>query len=324
MLTLPRATVTVKTMNSNAGKVLPWSLVAIIVGTICVATLPAWLLLGPDYARSAVAGVMVGFFGAVMGNRYFAIAASFATALATSISMASPEWVTLVLVIPAMAALLGWESGKVGSRCFVFALFAWIMLDAKVSPHGDGSLALVFFLAAGFGVLVALCSGKEAMRPPTPGGKFYGYGVTVSLVIGLILVWLVSKLFTDANAHWIVLMFAMRFFAAPGSHSDNALRYAVGTVLGATIAGAMLDLPVPVIALQVVGVGCTLMGLRMLPAETPLTAMFICAGVVFVIAPSVHAAVFRLEAAVIAVTLAVALNWLMDRIEERWRQRATG
>ncbi len=322
MLSAP--TSTVHAMNSNAGKVLPWSLVAIIVGTICIAALPSWFLLGPDYARGAVAGVMVGFFGSAMGNRYFAIAAGFAAALATGISMTSPKWVTLVVVIPAMAALLGWESGKVGSRCFVFALFAWIMLDAKVSPHEDGSLALVFFVAAGFGILIAIWSGKEAMRPPTPGGKFYGYSVAFSLAFGLILLLLVSKLFTNANVHWLALMFAMRFFAAPGTHTDSALRFAVGTVLGATIAGAMLDLPVPVIAFQGVGVGCILMGLRRLPVETPLTAMLICAGVIFVIAPTIDSAAFRLEAAVIAVTLAVILNWLMDRLEERLMPSSMG
>ena len=308
-------------MNSSAGKLLPWSLVALIVGTICVTLLPSWLLLGVDHARAAVAGAMLGFFGSVMGNRRLAIAASFAAALATGISMTTPEWVSLVVVIPGMAALLGWESGELGSRCFVFALFAWIMLDAKASPYGDGSLALVFLLAAGFGILVSIWSGKEAMRPTTPGGRFYGYGVFASVAIGLTLVFLVSKLFTNANVHWLALMFAMRFFAAPGCHSDSALRFAVGTVLGAIIAGAMLDLPLPTIAFQLTGLGCMILGLRRLPAETPLTATLICAGVIFAISPTIDSAVFRLEAAVIAVALAVALNWIMDRVEERLNRR---
>jgi hypothetical protein len=59
-----------------------------------------------------------------------------------------------------------------------------------------------------------------------------------------------------------------------------------------------------------------LMGLRLLPSGTPLTAMLISAGVIFVITPTIDSAVFRLEAAVIATSLAVALNWVMDRVEE--------
>ena len=41
-------------MNSSTGKLLPWSLVALIVATICVTMLPSWLLLGVDHARAAL------------------------------------------------------------------------------------------------------------------------------------------------------------------------------------------------------------------------------------------------------------------------------
>lgn len=305
-------------MNRGAGKVLPWSLVATISLTLSVAGMAAYFLAGPNAARGAIAGAIVGFFAALMGNRLRAVAASVAVILAAAASLTAPEWVTLLVVIPVMSALVGWESGTIGSRCFVFALFAWIMLDARAVPAGDGSLVMAFALAALFGIVAAVGTGKEGMRPPTPGGRFYGVGVFVSLTAGLIITLLVTTLFTDANAHWVMLMFAMRAFAAPGTHADSALRFAVGTVLGATVAGAALDLPVPMVALQLTGVACLLMGLRVLPGESPLASALISAGVIFIVAPNQDSAVFRLEAAVIAASLAVAFNWLFDRLQVRF------
>jgi hypothetical protein len=303
-------------MNQAPGKVLPWHLVALICGTLGLAVLAVLWMFGPAAVPGALAGVIIGVFGSLMGSRRLAAGAAVAVGVATYVDFASPSWVTLVLVVPAMSALVGWEAGKIGSRCFVFALFAWIMLDARAQPQGDGSLALGFLLSAIFGISVVVLSGKESIRPPTPGGDFYGLAVFISLWLGLVVIMLVSTLFPSAYAYWMALMFAMRFFAAPGLHVDGALRFAVGTVLGATLAGAALGLPLPELSFQLVGVGCMLMGLRLLPAGTPLTAMLISAGVIFVITPTIDSAVFRLEAAVIATSLAVALNWVMDRVEE--------
>lgn len=303
-------------MNQAAGKVLPWHLVATICATLGVAVLASLWLFGPVAVPGAIAGVIIGFMGSMMGNRVLAAGAVVAVGVATYLDFSSPAWVNLVLVIPAMSALVGWEAGKIGSRCFVFALFAWIILDARAEPAGDGSLALGFLLSAAMGIGVTLLTGKESIRPPTPGGKFYGFAVFASLWFGLVVIMSISALFDGPYVYWMSLMFAMRFFAAPGTHVDGALRFAVGTVLGATVAGALLGLPLPEAAFQVLGVGSMLMGLRLLPAASPLTAMLISAGVIFVITPSIDSAVFRLEAAVIATALAVALNWVMDRLEE--------
>ena len=313
-------------MKQSAGKVLPWHLVATIFATLGVAVLSSYWLFGALAVPGAVAGVIIGFMGSMMANRYLAAGAVIAVGLASYLDFISPPWVNLVLIIPVMSALVGWEAGKIGSRCFVFALFAWIMLDAQVQPQprfqfqlvpvGHGSLALGYLLASALGIAVALLTGKESIRPPTPGGKFYGFAVFGSLWFGLVLITLISALFDGAYVYWMSLMFAMRYFAAPGTHVDGALRFAVGTVLGATVAGALLGLPLPALAFQVMGIASMVMGLRLLPAASPLTAMLISAGVIFVITPTIDSAVFRLEAAVIATSLAVGLNWVTDRLEE--------
>jgi hypothetical protein len=303
-------------MKQTAARVLPWSLVATICATLGVAVLFSFWLLGPVAVPGAVAGVIIGFMGTMMANRFLAAGAVIAVGLASLLDFVTPSWVNLVLILPVMSALVGWEAGKVGSRCFVFALFAWIMLDARAQPSGDGSLALGFLLASALGIGVVLLAGKESIRPETRGGRFYGFAVFVSLWFGLAVIASISSLFDGAYAYWMSLMFAMRFFAAPGTHVDGALRFAVGTVLGATVAGALLGLPLPALVFQVTGVASMLMGLRLLPAASPLTAMLISAGVIFVLTPTVDSAVFRLEAAVIATALAVALNWVMDRLEE--------
>ncbi len=303
-------------MKQTAANVLPWSLVATICATLGVAVLSSLWLFGPGVVPGAVAGVIIGFMGSMMGNRLLAAGAVIAVGLASYLDFVTSPWVHLVLTLPVMSALVGWEAGKVGSRCFVFALFAWIMLDARAQPVGDGSLALVFLLASMLGIGVVLLAGKESIRPQTPGGSFYGFAVFVSLWFGLAVIASISSLFDGPYTYWMSLMFAMRFFAAPGTHVDGALRFAVGTVLGATVAGALLGLPLPGLVFQVTGVASMLMGLRLLPAESPLAAMLISAGVIFVLTPTVDSAVFRLEAAVIATALAVALSWVMDRLEE--------
>ncbi len=303
-------------MNQAAGRVLPWHLVATIFATLGVAMLCSFWVFGPAAVPGAIAGVIIGYMGSMMANRYLAMGAVVAVGVATYLDFATPPWVNPVVIIPVMSALVGWEAGKVGSRCFVFAMFAWIMLDARAQPPGDGSLALTFLLSSALGIAVALLSGKESIRPPTPGGQFYGFSVFVSLWFGLVVIMLISSFFDGAYVYWMSLMFAMRYFAAPGTHVDGALRFAVGTVLGATAAGALLGLPLPSLAFQSMGIVSLVMGMRLLPTASPLTAMLISAGVIFVITPTIDSAVFRLEAAVIAASLAVALNWVMDRLEE--------
>ena len=296
---------------------LPWRFVAIISALLVGAVLITPALAGPHAVAGAAAGVIAGFFGTAFGSRWKAAAGIVIVLAATSASILTPDLITLAVIIPAMAALVGWEAGSAGSRTFAMSLFAWIVL-VNATTGGGGGLALTVAFAAWalIGIIAAMATGAEALVPARPGGRGYGFSLFVGLACGLVLAFLIARLFEDAHTHWIALMVALRSLDAPGTHSKNALRTGAGAILGAVFAGVLLTLPLHDAALKISGVLALLLGLRLLPARSPASPALISAGIILAFATSMESALFRVQAAIIAAALAMGLAWLAGQAAE--------
>ena len=295
-----------------------------IIASFAVAGGATAFLVGPDMASVAVAGVMVGLFGSLFGDRIRATAAAGTALGATALGMASPGWVSFAIVIPVMAALVGRESDRTGSKTFVFGLIAWIILLAPAGSGGGWTLIAVFVAAATFGIGVAIMMGVEARILAGPHVPGYGFSLGIALAAGLALAFLIAGRFEGSHTQWIALLFAARALDAPDAHLSKAVRTALGAIAGAAAAGALLALPLPSPAFAVAGILLFVLGLRLMPANTPLSPALTSAAVILGTAPDQASAVFRVEAAAIAAGLAVALIWCVRALRARVLERREG
>jgi len=281
----------------------------VIIAVFAAAVGATVILFGPDMAPVALAGVMVGLFGTLFGTRYLALAAAGAALAATGFGLAVPGWAGTAIAIGAMTGLLGREADRSGSKTFVFGIMAWIILVAPAAAGGGWMMVAVFATATAFGIGVAIMLGAEARIPLAPHVPGYGMALGIATATGLALAFAIAANFDGTHTQWIALMFAARGLDAPGSHRKKAVRTGLGAMAGAAAAGAVLALPLPSIAVTAAGLVMFVLGLRLLPAQSPLSPAFVSAAIILATAPDTAAADFRIMAAAIAAGLAVSLNW---------------
>ena len=283
---------------------------------IAVGATAVWV--GPDMASVAVSGVMVGLFGSLFGDRIRAAAAAGTALGAIALGMVLPDWVSFAIAIPVMAALVGRETDRAGSKTFVFGLMAWIILLAPANSGDGWTLIAVFVAAAAFGIGVAIVTGVEARIPAGPHLPGYGLSLGIVVAAGLALAFFIAGRFDGSHTQWVALLFAARALDAPDAHLSKAVRTALGAMAGAAAAGALLVLPLPSPAFAVVGMLLFVLGLRLMPAKTPLSPALTSAAVILGTASDQASAVFRVEAAAIAAGLVVALIWSVGALRARF------
>ena len=295
-------------------RLLPWRLVAAIFAVFAVCVGASVAALGPAAAPGAMAGVLVGFFGTLFGDRRRSALAIVVVALATAASATAPDWARFVVVAPALSILTGWEAARSGTRAAVFAAMAWILLHAPAADGAGAPLFVAFGCSAVLGLVSALRFGVEGRAARDAAGLVYGIMLGTAMAIGLALAFLIAQRFDSSHSQWIALMFVARGLDPPREHARGALRTGLGAAAGAGAAGAALALPLPAWAFASAAVVLLLSGLRLLPAGTPLSPALISGAIILGVAPSPDSALFRAEAAAIAAGLAVALSFGVGRL----------
>ena len=300
--------------DAVARKLLPWPLVGVIIGAVVISGSLAVVFFGPAMARPAVFGVLVGLFGCLFGDRTHALAAAALALVATAASLLAPDWARFWLIIPAMAAALGWETARTGSKALVFGVMSWIALIGPASEGSFASVAIVFTLAMVCALVLAIVLGIEGRIPKQPTGRSYGVSLAVGLAIGLSFAVLIARQFGGAHADWIALMFVARALDPPDAHQRKALASGLATIGGAAAAGAALAAPLPAEVFKAAAAVLLVLGLRLLPARTPLAPALISAAVIMGVAPEDGAAEFRILASAIAAGLVVGLSTAIEFI----------
>jgi MFS family permease len=293
---------------------LPWKAVAILFGTICAAALMS-VLIDPATLPAGIGGALVGLFSTIFGNIHRAALAACLSMTVTIIGFFSPDWVWIVFVIPIMAAFVGLEVTHRGSKSLVFAIMAWILMTVPAGAGVGWPLIGVFMLAAILGTCIALFTGLEGRLDTGTPNRAYGISLFLGLCVGLWLAFVFASFYELSYSFWIAMLFTSRALDPPASHRRQALIAGYGTVFGAALAGISLMLPLPPGLFTGLGVLLLILGLRLIPLKSPLSPALI--SVIFAAAPNHEIAVFRIEAAIIAATLAMVLSFTIEVLRRR-------
>ncbi len=297
---------------------LPWRLVLLLFAVSGLAAGFAAMSAGQHTVPGAFAGMILGFFGTIFGDRVRTILAIFCVTIASLATDMAPAWVSFYALAPAFAIIAGAELARFGSRVSVFAIMSWITLNSPATSTADTpSLLLVFMASAFAGTILVLVLKLEGRVPPTPVERGYAIAHGSALAIGLILSQIIASQFDNANSHWIALLFAARALDPPGSHIEQARSRGTAMVLGAGAASALVMLPIITALFQVMAVALLIVGLRYLPSGQWIAPALMSAGIVLATSPTTETAVFRAEAAVIASGLVLLVFFLARAIRRR-------
>lgn len=295
-------------------KLLPWKVVAILFGTFCIAALIS-ILIDPLTLPAAIGGALVGLFSTTFADRYCALLAAVISAAATVVGFFSQEWIWVAFIIPVMAACAGLEVIHRGSKSMVFAIMAWIMMSVPAGAGVGWPLLGVFLLAVTLGISVAVFTGLESRLRTGAPARNYGISLFIGLCAGLWLAFGVASFYEQVYSFWIAMLFTSRALDPPDSHRRKALAAGFGTVLGAALAGITVMLSLPGYLLKALGVLLLILGLRLIPLKSPLTPALMSAAVILAAVPDPDIAAFRIEAAIIAASLAVVLSFIIQALK---------
>ncbi len=302
-------------MKERTGSLLPWRLVFVVFATFCTVAGATFYAMGPLYVPSAISGLILGVFGVLFGDRTKTAIAMMGVVVLAIISQATPFWVSVFVLAPLCAVLVGTELARFGTRVGVLGLMSWVTLNGPVSVATEPAHLLIAFAAAvTVGLLLALTLGLEARVPPTHVAQRYAVGHGCALAIGLVLAQLFATLFDNPHSHWIALLFTVRALDPPGSHVAQAASRGAAMVAGAGLAGVAVLIPASPVWFAVLGVAFVLAGLRYLPSGRPLSSGLMSSGIVLASAPTVETALFRAEAAILASLLVLFVFYLVSTI----------
>ncbi|MEM8631662.1 MAG: hypothetical protein AAGF74_10525 [Pseudomonadota bacterium] len=285
---------------------LPWRVVLLFFAALCLVVGFAYLVAGLPYVAGAVSGLILGFFGSIFGDRTKAVWAITSVAALAAVAALTPDCVSVFLLAPGFAALAGLELARFGTRVTIFAIMSWIILHSPVSAPAHPALLLPIFAgSAAIGIALAGLLGATRRVPPITVESGYAIAHAMALAIGLVLAQIIATRFDTAQSHWIALLFAARALDPPGSHVTQAASRGAAMVVGAGIAGLLVNLPLGVTWFALAVIAMLLVGLRYLPSGMATSSALMSAGIVLASSPTEATALFRAEATVIASLLVV-------------------
>ncbi len=180
-------------------------------------------------------------------------------------------------------------------------------------------------MAAGWAIVQLTPLAGAVVQDPAP--VRFGVGLAGFLMAGLAIAVFAMHLIDERFAHWLALLFVMRGLAAPGQVVSDAVRGGLGAAGGSVLAMLFLMLNAPVSQLLAIAGVMFLIGLRMLPHPGPYSAAAFSVSILLATAPSQHAALVRIEAAILAVLLstvvATVLSAIWSAIERVQASRST-
>lgn len=292
---------------------LPWWKVAAIVAAIFLVSWAADLQFGRAATAGAIGGMMVGLMGTMFGDLGRAALAVLLALAGLVLAVHAPFWVGIAVVIPTMAALVAIDAARTGARGLVLALFGWIICLGPAGTAEERGVLAAFLLAATAALALAWGLGIARHLPGRPGGRRYGIALFVFLWAGLAGTVTLARHLGDPHSNWAALMFALRGLTPPRAHAIATLRFGIGTVVGALGAATIELLAIPDPVLFALAPLILMGGVRYLGAPSALAPGLLTLGVLFAVAPTVHSAEFRTEAAVLVAILAEIFAWLVDR-----------
>ena len=291
-------------------RVLPWRMLASIVGTWAALLGPVFVIFGPAFGGvTLLVGLLPGFAGHVVGQRRVADLAGLSLfaliALGTTLIQPGSPLAFAGACLLILGA--GIEAWKFGGRAFVLALYGWcaLILSPTLPPPTD---ALPFIgIGLVWGALSARLIGmaERVINPPLDG-RIAG-SLALFLFVGVMASAQVSVWLNQTYGYWVVLLFVMRALSPPHQSMQQALRYGFGAVVGSGCA-FMLSMSNPPGEISVMlAFGLVLVGLRMLPHPAPWSAAAFTSAVLLLVPVGASGIVLRLEATLIAVALTIAL-----------------
>lgn len=296
-------------------RVLPWRLILVMV-VVGVSFLVPAALLSPDGkgAISGFAGLIPGFFGAMLGKRWPSFAAALATIAAIAGLMLSAGLVGHLLIASALIIAAGVEAVRFGGRSFVFALYGFLftLLVPGMPAPAETLPYAAFGVFWGWGAVQLLGATAKAAPPPAP--RSFGVGLILFLMIGLAAATAIEHWVDTPYGYWIALFFTFRAVAPQGQTITGTLRFGLGVAIGSLAAIMAAALHFPAHVMTPVAILLALFGLRFLPHPGPWSAAAFTGAVLLAGSLSVQTAVFRIEAALTVVALAGGLALIIGMI----------
>ncbi len=285
---------------------MPWPAVFLLIALLAIGIIPGAMLAG-DNAGAVVLGVLAGVFSSLVSPKRQIPWPLIAGGLALGLMVLFPTRPALFLFAISLSAICGWETTKTGGRSGVMALFLCVglQLTPAMPPLEQAALPALLGLAFGWLATQATPLAGQACQPPAP--LRFGVGIAVFLSAGLAIAVFAIHHVQESLAHWLAMLFLLRAMAPPGELISGAVRFGIGTITGSLVALLLITLGLPPTLMLAGGGLMFLMGLRMLPHPWPYAPAAFSAAVLMATAPSIHAAIFRIEAAVFAVFISTAL-----------------
>jgi hypothetical protein len=281
-----------------------------IVLAWAVALAPVLFFYGPAYGGvMTMVGLVPGFAGRVVGHRRMAdlaglcllglvLLAAFAVPIGDTLALAGG----LVLIVCAML-----EAHRTGGRAFVLALYGWCAFS--LAPTLPGSADGAPFIAAGliWGAVAARWIGLEGVAVLPAASARTTVSLGLFLLVGVVIAGQLTDMVDRTYGYWVVLLFVMRALSPPEHSAVQALRYGVGAVVGSGCAFVLAISVPPGPLLVLLALGVAVVGLRYLPHPGPWSAAAFTSAVVMILPIGMSGILLRVEAALLAVALTLAL-----------------
>lgn len=275
-------------------------------------------LLSPDGkgAISGFAGLIPGFFGAMLGKRWPSFGAALATIGAIAALMINAGLAGHLLIAGALILAAGVETVRFGGRSFVFALYGFLfalLVPGMPAPAETLPYAAVGVFWGWGAVQLMGASGKAASPPARPA---FGVALVIFLAIGLAAATVIDRWIDTPHGYWIALFFTFRAVAPQGQTISGTVRFGLGAAIGSLSAILATTLHLSPDVLTPLAILLALFGLRFLPHPGPWSTAAFSGAVLLAGSFNVQTEVFRIEAALTAVALAGGLALIIGMI---WR-----
>lgn len=267
------------------------------------------------------AGVVCGLVGAVFGHTRQAAIATLAAWGAASLVHAAGPGVDPRLVALGLAVLSGLEAWRTGGRAMTIAIVATVLLHSasRAPPPWDPTTAGVFAAAAALGFVAIWAAGGVGSRAPAPAPPTEALALVLFLAIGLFVTITLTQTLHRPEAIWLILMVVFRALVPPRTAFVAHLRFAVGAVLGALLAGLLAEVVIAPFGLSgdhvvrgVISALAVATGLRFMPAQNIVPPLAYSVAAVTIVSPSASTALIRGEDAIGIAAFAMALSFCLD------------
>lgn len=308
----------------TAPRRMPWRRVIGVLIVLAIPMIAAGSLDGfasGSLVLTAAAGVICGLAGAVFGQIRQALLAILVAWTAASLVETPTPGIDPRAVALGLALLCGVEAWRSGGRAMTIAIAATVLLHtaSRTAPPWDLTSAAVYAASAGLGFVAIWAAGGVGSRAPQPAPATEALALVLFLAIGLCLTITLTQTMHRPEAIWLILMFVFRALVPPRAAYIAHLRFAIGAVLGAFLAGLLAQGVLGPFGLAqnhlVIGTICALAvatGLRFMPAQNIVPPLAYSVAAVTVVGPSASTALIRGEDALGIAALAMVLSFGLD------------